>query len=99
MGRYADCITLVYPHTSGAFYEAACAGTGPANRVLPHAEAWELAERRGLSSMTRQCHRRFVETLRISAWAVDVNERQRGVDWQMKVDDARCKSVYPKTIL
>ena len=32
------------------------------------------------------------------AWSSDVNSIQRGVDWQMKVDDARCKltSVYPK---
>jgi hypothetical protein len=35
---------------------------------------------------------------RISAWSTDVNKTQRGVDWQMKVDDARSKltSVYPK---
>ncbi len=33
-----------------------------------------------------------------SAWATDVTEAQRGVNWQMKTDDARCKlkSVYPK---
>ena len=33
----------------------------------------------------------------VSAWSTDVNGTQRGVDWQMKVDDARCKlkSVYP----
>jgi hypothetical protein len=32
------------------------------------------------------------------AWACDLNSTQRGVDWQMKIDDARCKlaSVYPK---
>ena len=24
-------------------------------------------------------------------WATDVNERQRDVDWQMTVTDARCK--------
>ena len=36
----------------------------------------------------------------VSAWSTDTNSTQRGVDWQMKVDDARCKlkSVYP-TIL
>jgi len=45
--------------------------------------------------------RRFeaVETLRreTKAWSKDVNATQRGVDWQMKVDDARMKlkSVYP----
>ena len=34
----------------------------------------------------------------VSAWSTDVNGTQRGVDWQMKVDDARCKlkSVYPQ---
>ena len=54
-GRYADCekITLVCDnlntHTPGAFCEASCAGAGvgQANRVLLHAEAWELAEHRG----------------------------------------------------
>ena len=34
----------------------------------------------------------------IAAWSTDVNRTQRGVDWQMKIDDARCKlkSVYPQ---
>jgi hypothetical protein len=57
-----------------------------------------------LSSLTRQCvsGRRFedIKTLQVetAAWSTDVNRRQRGVDWQMKIDDARCKltSVYPK---
>jgi len=57
-----------------------------------------------LSSLTRQCvtGRRFgdAQTLRAEtvAWSTDVNGTQRGVDWQMKIDDARCKltSVYPK---
>ena len=56
------------------------------------------------SSLTRQCvrNRRFpdVATLRdeTSAWCTAVNETQRGVDWQMKIDDARIKrtSIYPK---
>ena len=43
---------------------------------------------------------RDLKTLRerIRAWSNDVNTTQRGVDWQMKIDDARCKlnSVYPK---
>ncbi len=54
--------------------------------------------------MTRQCiHGRRIGELstlqdEIAAWSVDVNSTQRGVDWQMKIDDARCKlkSVYPK---
>jgi len=56
-----------------------------------------------LSSLTRQCvsDRRFedIERLReeTAAWSNDVNTTQRGVDWQMKIDDARMKlkSVYP----
>jgi hypothetical protein len=56
------------------------------------------------SSLTRQCvtGRRFgdVDPLRAeaSAWSTDANDTQRRVDWQMKIDDARCKlkSVYPK---
>ena len=33
---------------------------------------------------TRQClrHRRLGDTLQTEAWFVDVNERQRGVDWE-----------------
>ena len=54
--------------------------------------------------MTRQClHGRRIGDLEplhaeVSAWSADVNGIQRGVDWQMKVDDARgkLKSVYPK---
>ncbi|PZO20045.1 MAG: hypothetical protein DCF25_07180 [Leptolyngbya foveolarum] len=57
-----------------------------------------------LSAMTRQCAsgRRFedIETLRseIAAWSTDINNTQRGVDWQMKVEDARGKlmSIYPQ---
>ena len=57
-----------------------------------------------LSSMTRQClGRRRVGDLKtlqeqIRARSNDVNTTQRGVDWQMKIDDARCKlkSVYPQ---
>ena len=33
-----------------------------------------------------------------AAWHEDVNNTQRGIEWQMKVDDHRLKltSVYPK---
>jgi hypothetical protein len=46
--------------------------------------------------------RRFPDarSLRVEtkAWSSDVNRTQRGVDWQVKIDDARCKlaSVDPK---
>ena len=54
--------------------------------------------------MTRECvtGRRVatVNELRAetAAWHDPVNARQRGVDWQFKVDDARMKlkSIYPK---
>ena len=57
--------------------------------------------------MTRQCLRgRRIGDLGglhdgVSAWSTDVNGTQRGVDWQMKVDDARyeLKSVYPNNIM
>ena len=57
-----------------------------------------------LSAMTRQClSGRCIddlETLRaeIAAWSTEFNTCQRGVEWWMKVDDARCKlkSVYSK---
>ncbi len=57
-----------------------------------------------LNCLTRQClrGRRIGERdpLRreTAAWAAGVNQSQCGVNWQMTVDDARCrlKSVYPK---
>ena len=70
-----------------------------------------LRERKGaeceLSCLTRQCvsGRRFgdIETLQgeTAAWSRDVNTRQRGVDWQMKLADARIKlkSIYPRSLL
>ena len=57
-----------------------------------------------LSAMTRQCvrGRRFatVEELRAqtTAWHEHSHTRQRTVDWQFRIDDARVKlkSIYPK---
>ena len=97
-------------HTKGAFYET----FEPARarrlvrriefRYTPKHGSWLNIAENELSSLTGQCvaGRRFgdVETLcaETSAWSSDVNSTQRGVDWQMKIDDARCKlkSVYPK---
>ena len=97
-------------HTPGAFYEA----FAPARarelvrriefRHTPKHGSWLNIAENELSSLTRQCvsGRRFadVKTLQkeTSAWSSDVNSTQRGVDWQMKIDDARCKlkSIYPK---
>lgn len=97
-------------HTKGAFYEAfEPARARPLVRRLefcytPKHGSWLNIAENELSSLTRQCvaGRRLgeLETLReeITAWSADVNRTQRGVDWQMKIDDARCKlkSVYPK---
>jgi hypothetical protein len=57
--------------------------------------------------MTRQCvkDRRFatIAALRseTTAWHRHSNAKQRGVDWQFKVEDARTKlkSIYPKIIM
>ena len=70
----------------------------------PKHGSWLNIAENELSSLTRQCvaDRRFgdVQTLRTEtkAWSSDVNNTQRGVDWQMTIDDARGKltSVYPK---
>jgi hypothetical protein len=97
-------------HTKGAFYAAFEPERArplvrrPEFRHTPKHGSWLNIAENELSAMTRQCvkGRRFgdIKTLRAetSAWSRDVNRRQRGVDWQMKIDDARTKlaSVYPK---
>ena len=73
-------------------------------RYTPKHGSWLNVAENELSSLTRQCvaGRRFgdIKTLQAetAAWSTDVNATQRGVDWQMKLDDARCKlkSIYPK---
>ena len=111
-----DRVTLVLDnlntHTMGAFYEA----FEPARardlvrridfRYTPKHGSWLNIAENELSAMTRQClnGRRIggLETLRaeIAAWSADANTRQRGVDWRMKIDDARrkLKSVYLKIL-
>jgi len=97
-------------HTKGAFYEAFAPERARAlvRRIefcyTPKHGSWLNIAENELSSMTRQClsGRRIgdIEKLQkeIAAWSTDVNNSQRGVDWQMKISDARCKlkSVYPK---
>jgi hypothetical protein len=97
-------------HTKGAFYTAFEPSRARAlvRRIefchTPKHGSWLNVAENELSSMTRQCvaGRRFGELTQlqseIAAWSTDVNDTQRGVDWQMKIDDARCKlkSVYPK---
>ena len=99
-------------HTKGAFYETFDPERARdlVRRIdfchTPKHGSWLNIAENELSSLTRQCvaGRRIgdVETLReeTAAWATDVTAIQRGVDWQMKIDDARCKlkSVYPKIL-
>ena len=97
-------------HTKGAFYEAFEPERARqyVRRIefcyTPKHGSWLNVAENELSSLTRQCvsGQRFgsSESLRqaTDAWAQDVNNTQRGVDWQMRIDDARTKlkSVYPK---
>lgn len=97
-------------HTKGAFYEVFDPERARAlvRRIrfcyTPKHGSWLNIAENELSSLTRQCvGRRRMENLatlqtEIAAWSTDVNHTQRGVDWQMKINDARCKlkSVYPK---
>ena len=96
-------------HTKGAFYEAFPAHIARAyvKKInfcyTPKHGSWLNISECELSAMTRQCifNRRLgtIKKLRkeVKAWAKKTNEKQRGVDWQMKVDDARIKlkSIYP----
>jgi hypothetical protein len=97
-------------HTIGAFYEAfpPARARALARRIrfcpTPKHGSWLNIAENELSSLTRQCisGRRFgkLATLQseLAAWSTEVNTTQRGVDWQMKTSDARCKlkSLYPK---
>jgi hypothetical protein len=112
--RRCSVVTLVCDnlntHTIGAFYEAFRPARARAlvRRLhfchTPKHGSWLNIAENELSSLTQQCvaGRRF-NTLtslqsEIAAWSRDVNNTQRGVDWQMKINDARCKlkSIYPK---
>ena len=115
--RKAEKVILVCDnlntHTMGAFYEA----FAPAEarelvrrldfRYTPKHGSWLNVAENELSSLYRQClrDRRFgtVEELReeTMAWSQHSNEKQRGVDWQFRIDDARTKlkSLYPNAAL
>jgi hypothetical protein len=97
-------------HTKGAFYEAfePARAQAYAKKVqfchTPKHGSWLNIAECELSALTRQCFQgRRIEELQqlqqqIGAWSKDVNSLQRGVDWQMKVADARIrlKSLYPQ---
>ncbi len=97
-------------HTMGAFYEAFAPDAARALvqrlefRYTPKHGSWLNVAENELSSLHRQClrDRRFgrIDDLRhaTAAWAQASNTKQRGVDWQFQIDDARMKlkSLYPK---
>ena len=97
-------------HTKGAFYEAFPPEEAQVLvrhldfRYTPKHGSWLNAAENELSSMTRQCvqGRRFATITKLrketKAWSEHSNRRQRGVDWQFEIKDARTKlkSLYPK---
>ena len=96
-------------HTKGAFYELFPPERARAivKRLefcfTPKHGSWLNVAENELSSMTRQClsGRRIpdIDTLRkqTHAWVMSSNDRQRGVDWQFTIENARqkLKSLYP----
>jgi len=109
-----DQITLVCDnlntHTKGAFYEAF--EPERARQYLQRIEfcytpkhgSWLNVAECELSCLTSQCltGRRigdldFLQS-EIRTWSDKTNAKQRGVDWQFKIDDARrkLKRLYPK---
>jgi hypothetical protein len=97
-------------HTKGAFYEAfePEQARNYVRRIefcyTPKHGSWLNVAECELSCMTSQClsGRRIgdVELLcsEIRIWSEKTTQKQRGVDWQFKIDDARrkLKRLYPK---
>jgi DDE superfamily endonuclease len=96
-------------HTKGAFYEAFAPEVARAyvKRIdfchTPKHGSWLNIAECELSCLTSQClsDRRIGELARlqseIAIWADKTNAKQRGVDWQFKITDARIKlkRLYP----
>ena len=110
----ADKVILVCDnlntHTKGAFYEAL--EPEKARQIIRRLEfrhtpkhgSWLNIAECELSCLTSQClsGRRIGELpllqSEIGIWSDKTNAKQRGVDWQFKIDDARTKlkRLYPK---
>ena len=111
---HCDVVTLVMDnlntHTQGAFYEAFEPDKAKAylRRLTfcytPKHGSWLNVAECELSCLTSQClrDRRLgeLEVLQseIATWSQKTNAKQRGVDWQFTIDDARrkLKRLYPK---
>lgn len=97
-------------HTKGAFYEVfePAKARSYVKRInfvyTPKHGSWLNVAECELSAMTRQClsGRRIGELTdlreEIAAWSDHINKKQRGVDWQLEVGEARTKltRLYPK---
>jgi hypothetical protein len=97
-------------HTMGAFYEAFPANEARDLvrridfRYTPKHGSWLNISENELSSLTRQCLKdermQDLEKLSeaVAAWSTASNDKQRGVDWQFTIEDARVKlkSLYPQ---
>jgi DDE superfamily endonuclease len=108
------CVTLVCDnlntHSKGAFYEAFEPEVARAyiKRInfcyTPKHGSWLNVAECELSCLTSQClsDRRIGELpelqKEIAAWADKTNAKQRGVDWQFRIENARVKlkRLYPK---
>ena len=100
-------------HTKGAFYEAFEPERARAyvQRIdfcyTPKHGSWLNVAECELSCLTSQCLRgRRIGELselqrEIGIWSDKTNAKQRGVDWQFRIDDARIKlrTVYPKIVV
>jgi hypothetical protein len=113
----ADKVVLVCDnlntHTKGAFYEAfePEQARSYVRRLefcyTPKHGSWLNIAENELSSLTRQClrGRRLGDIARLrvetTAWHQASNAKQRGVDWQFQIADARgkLKSLYPKIVV
>jgi hypothetical protein len=97
-------------HTKGAFYEAFEPHRARAyvKRIrfcyTPKHGSWLNVAECELSCLTSQClsDRRIGELtdlqFEITTWSDKTNAKQRGVDWQFRIEDARMKlkRLYPK---
>ena len=97
-------------HTKGAFYEAFEPARARAyiKRIefhyTPKHGSWLNVAECELSCLTSQClgDRRIGELIElqteIEAWSKRTNAKQRGVDWQFRIENARVKlkRLYPK---
>lgn len=97
-------------HTKGAFYETFEPDVARAlvKRLefchTPKHGSWLNIAENELSALTKQCvHGRRFGTIgelhkEVTAWANQCNTKQKGVEWQFNIENARTKlhSLYPK---